>query len=108
DEDAGARGAGRGLGGRGLGRRRPRTAAARTLAVEPRIDVALAEAPLPADADCRNLARFDQAIHGPQVHLQVLEDFFGGEKCFVDHAMCSRTGGAAVGSSTVNTAPPSG
>src|ERR1700675_2345472 len=47
-------------------------AAARALAVEPRVDVALAEPPLAADPDGGNLAGLDQAIDGPQVDLEVL------------------------------------
>ena len=43
--------------GRGHGRRRLTRTAARPLAVEPGVDVALAEAPLAADADRGNLAR---------------------------------------------------
>src|SRR5207244_7437134 len=58
--------------------------AARSLAVEPRIDVALAEAPLAADPDRRNLSRLDEAINGPQVDLQILEHLFRREKRFVN------------------------
>ena len=77
-----------GAGGRPRRRRgvaRARRAAARTLAVEPRVDVALAEPPLPADADGGNLAGLDQPVHRAQVDLEVLEDFFGREKRFVNH-----------------------
>src|SRR5439155_6119785 len=85
--------------------RRGTCRAARALAVEPRVDVALAEPPLPADADCWNLARLDQPVHGPEVDLEVFQDFLGREKRFVHHASCPAT---AAGSSTVNSAPPSG
>src|SRR5262249_28753124 len=107
DEDARPRRAGSRTRGRRGGRCRARTAAARTLAVEPRVDVALAEAPLPADADGGNLARLDQTVDRPQGDVQVLENFFSREKGFVNHALF-RAGGGAVGSSTVKMAPPSG
>ena len=85
------------------GRCRQRTGGrSRLLAVEPRVDVALAEAPLPADAHRRDLPGLDQPVHGPKIDLQVLQDFFGREEGFINHA------GHAIGSSTVNTAPPSG
>ena len=58
---------------------------ARPLALEPRVDVALPEAPLPADADRRDLARLDQPVDGPQVDLEVLEHLFGRQKAFVHH-----------------------
>ena len=60
-----------------------RGAAARPLAVEPRVDVALAEPPLPADAHRGNLAGLDEAVDRSQVHLEVLEDLLGGEKRLV-------------------------
>src|SRR3954470_8409084 len=106
DEDARAAG-----GGLTRGRRRggARTAA-RTLALEPRVDVALAEPPLAADADRGNLACFDQAIDGPQVHLEVLEDLLGGQKALVDHgwlAVPTLPPTPMAGSSMWNTAPPS-
>ncbi len=105
DEDARARRARwRSDGGRGLLDRRAR-AGAHPLAVEPRVDVALAKAPLAADPDRRNLARLDQAVHGAKVDLEVLEDFFGGEKRFINHHWRLET--AAPGNSTVKTAPPS-
>ena len=81
-------------------------AAARALAVEPGVDVALAEAPLAADAHRRNLAGLDQPVDGAKIDLEVLQDLFGGEKRFVNHALASRR--RCAGSSTVNTAPPSG
>ena len=80
--------AGRGrAGGRRVGR--GARAAARPLAVEPGVDVALAEAPLAADPDRRNLARLDQAVDRPKVDLEVLQDFFGGQKRFVNHRSAS-------------------
>ena len=81
-------------------------ASAHLLAVEPRVDVALAKAPLAADPDRRDLARLDQAVHRAKVDLEVLENFFGGEKRFINHHWRLET--AAPGKSTVNTAPPSG
>ena len=57
----------------------------RPLALEPRVDVALAEPPLPADAHRGNLARLDQAVDRPQVDLEVLEYLFGRQKAFFDH-----------------------
>src|SRR6185312_2530897 len=82
-------------------------AAARTLAVEPRVDVALAEAPLPADADGGNLARLDQPVDRPQIHLKVLEHLFGRQKRLVHHSF-TWSGAGPTGNSTVNIAPPSG
>ena len=77
-------------------RRRPRAggrrrggaarAAARPLAVEPGVDVALAEPPLAADAHGGNLAGLDQPVHGAQIDLEVLEYLFGRQKRFVHHA----------------------
>ena len=64
-----------------------RDAAARPLAVEPRVDVALAEPPLAADADGGNLAGFDQPVHGAEVDLEVLQDFFRRQKRFVNHCV---------------------
>ena len=64
------------------GRRLARPAA-RPLAVEPRVDVALAEPPLASDADRGNLAGLDQPVDRAQVHLEVLEHLLGGEKRFV-------------------------
>jgi len=75
-----------GLGGGATGAALPAAAAARTLAVEPRVDVAFAEAPLPADAHRGNLAGLDQPVHRAQIDLKVFEDFFGREKRFVNHA----------------------
>jgi hypothetical protein len=63
--------------------------AARTLAVEPRVDVALAEPPLAADAHGGDLAGFDQPVHGAEVDLEVLQDFFRRQKRFVNHASAS-------------------
>jgi hypothetical protein len=65
-----------GIAGRRTGwRRQParpqrHATAARTLAVEPRVDVALAEPPLPSDADRWNFPGFDQPVHRPQIHLE--------------------------------------
>src|SRR3979490_3194284 len=69
----GAEGVGPGPPGRGG--RRPRAAASWPLAIEPRVDVAFAEPPLPADPNGGNLAGLDQAVHRAQVDLEVLEDF---------------------------------
>ena len=103
---------GRGVAGGGRTRRRRGAtrrarAAARPLAVEPGVDVALAEPPLAADAHRRNLAGLDQAVHRAKVDLEVLQDFFGRQKRFVNHASASCVT-ARSGSSTVKTAPPSG
>ena len=57
--------------------------AARPLAVEPGVDVALAEPPLAADADGGNLPGFDQPVDRTKVDLEVLEDLFGRQKDFV-------------------------
>ena len=80
--------------------------------LEPGVDVALAEPPLPADPHRRDLAGLDQAVDRAEVDLEVLEDLFGRQEAFVHHA-CSgacdrlyhRT--PAGGSSIWNTAPPS-
>src|SRR5205814_487356 len=88
-DDEHARACAAGGGPRRRRRSRTRTAAARTLAVEPGVDVALAEAPLPADADRGDLARFDQPVHRPEVDLEVLDDFLGGQKRFINHASTS-------------------
>ena len=61
-----------------------------TLAVEPCIDVALAEAPLAPDANSRNLAGFDQTVHRPQIDLEILEHLFGRQKCLYSLADSSR------------------
>ena len=58
-------------------------AAAGTLAVEPRVDVALPEPPLPADANRGYFSSFNQAIDRAEVDLEVLKHLFGGEKYFV-------------------------
>src|SRR4029077_5430070 len=81
--------------GAGCGTRRRRRcgsragAAAKPLAVEPGVDVALAETPLAADAHRGNLAGLDQPVYRPKVDLKVLQDFFGREKRFVDHRSVS-------------------
>ena len=62
-------------------RRRP--ARSRPLAVEPGVDVALAEPPLPADAHGGNLPGLDQAVDRTEVDLEVFEDLFRGEEDFV-------------------------
>ena len=59
------------------GGRRGLRAAARPLAVEPGVDVAFAEAPLPADAHSGNLAGFDQPVNGAQIDLEVREHLLG-------------------------------
>src|SRR5215471_7757138 len=59
--------------------------AARALAVEPRVDVALAKAPLAPDPDRRNLSGLDQAVDRAQVDLEVFQDFFRCQKGFVNH-----------------------
>jgi hypothetical protein len=53
------------------------------LRVEPRIDVAFSKAPLPADTHRGNLAGLDQAIHGAEVDLEVLEYLLGRKKNLV-------------------------
>ena len=75
-----ARGAGAGRGCRGgcAGGDSPRA-----LAVEPGVDVALAEPPLAADADGGNLSRLDQAVDRAEVDLEVLEHLFGRQEHFV-------------------------
>ena len=62
--------------------RRPRAAraAARPLAVEPGVDVALAEAPLAPHAHSWNLAGFDEPVDRAQIDLEVLEHLFGRQK----------------------------
>ena len=70
--------------------RRGARRAARPLAVEPGVDVALAEPPLAADADRRDLSGLDQPVDRAQVDLEVLQDFFRGEKRFVNHSHRSR------------------
>ena len=62
-----------------------RTAAARPLALEPGVDVALPEPPLAAYPNRRNLARLDQAVDRPEIDLQVLEYLFGRQEAFIDH-----------------------
>src|SRR5262249_37347740 len=74
--------------GRGLargGRRGRARAAARTLALEPRVDVALAKPPLPSHAHGGDLAGLDQPVDGPQIDLEVLEHLLGRQEAFVDH-----------------------
>ena len=87
DEHARARRAGRRRGGAGAAGAGARRAAARPLAVEPGVDVALAEPPLAADADRRNLAGLDQPVDRAKVDLEVLQDFFGRQKRFVNHVV---------------------
>src|SRR4051812_32961516 len=77
DEDASASGhRRRGTGGRGALRSRP-------LIFEPGVDIALAETPLPADADSGDLSCLDQAIDGPEVDLKVVEYLLGRQEAFV-------------------------
>src|SRR5262249_45189139 len=52
----------------------------RTLRVQPGFDIAFAKTPLTADTNGRDLARLDQAIDGPEVDVQVLQDLFGGQE----------------------------
>ena len=103
-------------------RRRAPRPDARPLALEPGVDVALAEPPLPADPHRRDLAGLDQPVDRAEVDLEVLEDLFGRQEAFVDHVggtlsdseRRSRAATAIIcrrrpaGSSIVNTAPPSG
>ena len=55
---------------------------ARTLRLEPRVDVALAEAPLPSHPHSGNLPRFDETVDRPKVDLEILQDFLGGQESF--------------------------
>ena len=55
------------------------------LPFEPGVDVGLAETPLPAHPDRRDLPRFDESIDGPQIDLQILENLVGCKKRFVYH-----------------------
>ena len=57
----------------------------RLLALEPRVDVALAEPPLAAYPNRRNLACFDQPVDRAQVDVKVVKDLFSSQKRFVDH-----------------------
>jgi hypothetical protein len=70
------------------------------LRLEPRVEIALPEAPLPSDAHGRDLPRLDQPVDGPQVDLQVVDHFLGGEKRIVGHF--------TIGSVRMNRAPRSG
>src|SRR5205085_6875883 len=80
DEHTGAAGRGSCVAGR-----RSRSNGAGTLALEPGVDVALAETPLPPDANCRDLARLDQPLDGPEIDLQVVEYLFGRQEALVHH-----------------------
>src|SRR5207302_621244 len=82
-------------------------AAAGALAVQPRIDVALSEAPLASDAHRGNLPRLDEPVDRPEVDLKILEDLLRRQKRLVNHAFAVR-GLGVTGNSTVKTAPPSG
>ncbi len=62
---------------------RGRAVATRALGVEPGINVTLAEPPLAAHADRGDLTGLNQSINRAEVDLEVLQDFFGGEKDFV-------------------------
>src|SRR5207244_2632151 len=66
-------------GGGGGGSRPP---AARTLTIEPRVDIALAEAPLAAHAYRWNLSGLDQPVDCAQIDLKIGENFFSCEKRF--------------------------
>src|SRR4051812_14664414 len=55
----------------------------RALAIEPRVDIALSEPPLPANAHCGNLSGLDQAVDSAQIDLEVFEHLFGREEDFV-------------------------
>ena len=84
----------------------------RALAFQPGIETVLAEPPLASHAHGGNLAGLDQPVDRPQVDLEVLQDFVGGQKSFIDHAPCSYHAhfiiSRPVGNSIVNTAPPVG
>ena len=105
-------------GRRGVRRRGAARALPRPLALEPGVDVALAEPPLPADAHRRDLAGLDQPVDRPQVDLEVLEDLLGRQKPFVNHVETHSTrldagdrGPSAQPARqvrSVKTAPPSG
>src|SRR5687768_9774796 len=51
--------------------------AARPLRIEPCIDIAFTESPLPSDAHRRNLPRLDQPVDRAEIDLEVLEYLFG-------------------------------
>ena len=53
--------------------------------MKPGIDVALAETPLAADANCGNFPSFNETVDRTEIDLEVLEDFFGCEKRIVHH-----------------------
>ena len=63
-------------GGRAIG-------TARSLVLQPTVDIALAKTPLAADAHRGNLAGFDQPVHRTEVDLEVLQDFFSRKEDFV-------------------------
>ena len=59
------------------------TVAAGALGVEPRVDVALPEAPLSPDPDGRNLPGLDQTIDRAQIDLEVFQDLLGRQEDLV-------------------------
>ena len=67
------------------GQRLCRARGSSPLAFQPGIQIALAEPPLASDADRGNLTGLDQPVHGPQVDLEVLQDFIRGQEGFVNH-----------------------
>jgi hypothetical protein len=67
--------------------RRYRLRHLRPLRIEPRVDIALAESPLTSNAYSGNLSGLNQAIHGAEVHLEILQDLFRCQKHFVGGQM---------------------
>ena len=92
------------------------TPATGMLRIQPRVDVTLAEPPLPAHTDSGQFARLDQAIDRPEIDLQVVNDFVGREERLVHHHRVRRrvrpsepvavSGVGAAGSVIVSNAPP--
>ena len=52
----------------------------RPLTFEPGVDVALAESPLTPNADSRNLSCLNEAVHGAEIHLEVLQDLLRSQE----------------------------